>query len=99
MPANIITADDCKRGKPFPDPYLQGAEACKVDIKRCLVVEDAPAGAQSGLAAGAVVLAVGTGYHPKLVRECNPTYYVEDLSQVSAEWREGKLFVTIDQRD
>ena len=44
-------------------------------------MEDAPAGALSGLASGAAVLAVGTGYHPKLVRETNPTYYVEDLSQ------------------
>jgi len=37
-----------------------------------LVVEDAPAGAQSGLAAGSIVLAVGTGYAPKLVKAVSP---------------------------
>ncbi|KAL7413214.1 putative glycerol-1-phosphatase [Mrakia frigida] len=99
MPRDIITADDVSRGKPFPDPYLMGAKRLDVDISRCLVVEDAPAGALSGLAAGSIVLAVGTGYAPKLVQAVNPTYYVDDLSQVSAEWKDGKLFVTINQKD
>lgn len=44
-----------------------------IDIESAgLVVEDAPAGSLSGLASGAAVLAVGTGYHPKLVREVSP---------------------------
>ncbi|KAG9018837.1 hypothetical protein FRB90_009124 [Tulasnella sp. 427] len=35
VPSNFVTADDVSRGKPFPDPYLQGAQKCGVDIEKC----------------------------------------------------------------
>lgn len=57
-PQVIVTADDVERGKPNPDPFLLGAQALGVPAGRCLVVEDAPAGIESGKAAGCAVLAV-----------------------------------------
>jgi mannitol-1-/sugar-/sorbitol-6-phosphatase len=59
-PAALITADDVRRGKPHPDPYLLGAERLGRDPGRCLVVEDAPQGIEAGLAAGMTVVAVTT---------------------------------------
>jgi mannitol-1-/sugar-/sorbitol-6-phosphatase len=59
-PAALITADDVRRGKPHPDPYLLGAERLGRDPGRCLVVEDAPQGIEAGLAAGMTVIAVTT---------------------------------------
>ena len=52
-------------GKPDPAPYLAGAALLGVDPRRCLVVEDAPAGVTAGLAAGAQVIGVRTT-HPDL---------------------------------
>ncbi len=46
------------RGKPNPDPYLLGAEKLGLKPEECVVVEDAPAGILSGLAAGCKVIAV-----------------------------------------
>ncbi|WP_345713532.1 HAD-IA family hydrolase, partial [Kineococcus glutinatus] len=43
-PGAWVTFDDVERGKPDPAPYLLGAERLGVDPRRCLVVEDAPAG-------------------------------------------------------
>lgn len=62
-PAVLITADSIARGKPDPEPFLLGAEGLGVDPARCLVLEDAPAGIASGLAAGMQVIAFRTT-HP-----------------------------------
>jgi len=56
--------------------------ARSISLPPGLVVEDAPAGAQSGLAAGAIVLAVGTGYAPKLVQAVRISLLVLFLSRV-----------------
>ncbi|MDA8490338.1 sugar phosphatase [Kluyvera sp. Awk 3] len=58
MPAVFVTAEQVKRGKPQPDAYLLGAELLGLPPQDCLVVEDALAGVQSGLAAGCHVAAV-----------------------------------------
>lgn len=58
QPAVFITAEQVTRGKPQPDAYLLGAERLGLTPQECLVVEDAPAGIQSGLAAGCHVAAV-----------------------------------------
>lgn len=58
--AVVVTADDVERGKPAPDPYLEGARLLGVRPERCLVVEDAPPGILSGRSAGAATLALLT---------------------------------------
>jgi sugar-phosphatase len=47
----LVTADDVRRGKPDPEPYLVGAAQLGVPPERCLVVEDAPAGQPRALRA------------------------------------------------
>ncbi|WP_157970624.1 HAD-IA family hydrolase [Nakamurella deserti] len=60
MPGELITADDVAVGKPDPAPYVLAAKRLGFESKRCLVVEDAPAGVASGLASGAMVLGLRT---------------------------------------
>lgn len=57
-PAVFVTAEQVQHGKPQPDAYLLGAKLLGLSPQECLVVEDAPAGVQSGLAAGCYVAAV-----------------------------------------
>lgn len=54
----IITGDDTTRGKPFPDPYLKGAAMLGLDIRHCIVVENAPLGVAAAKAAGAHCIAI-----------------------------------------
>lgn len=57
--ANVfVTAECVKHGKPAPDAYLLGAELLGLAAEQCAVVEDAPAGLLSGLAAGCRTIAV-----------------------------------------
>lgn len=57
-PEVFVTAERVKRGKPEPDAYLLGAQLLGLSPQECAVVEDAPAGILSGLAAGCHVIAV-----------------------------------------
>jgi mannitol-1-/sugar-/sorbitol-6-phosphatase len=62
IPDVLMSAEAVEAGKPDPEGYLKAAAALGRDIRRCLVVEDAPAGIQAGQAAGARVLAVATSH-------------------------------------
>jgi HAD superfamily hydrolase (TIGR01509 family) len=54
----VVCGDEVEHKKPHPEPYLTTAEKLGVDITRTVVLEDSFAGVTSGLAAGAVTLAI-----------------------------------------
>ena len=59
-PRVVVGADDVVAGKPSPEGYLQAAERLGVDARRCVVIEDTPAGAEAGRSAGATVIGLTT---------------------------------------
>ena len=61
----VVTSDDVTRHKPHPEPYLQAAAALDFPAAECLVVENAPAGIASAVAAGATCYALGTTLGPE----------------------------------
>lgn len=54
----VVTADDVRRFKPHPEPYLRAASTLGVRPGRCVVLEDSPNGVAAGTAAGCAVVAV-----------------------------------------
>ncbi|MFQ5464235.1 MAG: HAD family hydrolase [Phycisphaerae bacterium] len=54
----IISGDDVARGKPDPQVFALACEALGLAPARCVVIEDAPAGVQAAITAGAVAVAV-----------------------------------------
>ena len=60
-----VTALNVKRGKPAPDPFLQGAALAGVRPEECVVIENAPLGVRSGHTAGCFTVAVTTGPIPR----------------------------------
>lgn len=48
----IITAEDCRQGKPSPEPFLLAAQRLAVPPYRCLVFEDTSTGIAAAQAAG-----------------------------------------------
>jgi mannitol-1-/sugar-/sorbitol-6-phosphatase len=58
VPDVIVDAAAVEEGKPSPVPYLEAAARLSAEPGDCLVIEDSPAGAQSGLRAGMTVWGV-----------------------------------------
>ena len=77
VPPVLVSADDVERGKPDPTCYLVGAELLGAHPRRCLVLEDAPAGIAAGRGAGARVLALRTTHSDQDLREADAI--VDDL--------------------
>jgi mannitol-1-/sugar-/sorbitol-6-phosphatase len=88
-PKLLVTADDVSVGKPAPDPYLLAARLLGVEPRRCLVVEDAPAGVAAGLASGATVLGIATTHQELGV----PT--VNSLADVSISSVDGTVKIEL----
>ncbi|MFD7325439.1 HAD family hydrolase [Streptomyces sp. NPDC059875] len=64
FPGLIVDAASVDEGKPSPAPYLLAAEKLGAGPADCLVVEDAPSGVRSGLAAGMTVWTVNSPTAP-----------------------------------
>jgi HAD superfamily hydrolase (TIGR01509 family) len=63
----MVTGYDVKFGKPHPEPYLLGLGKAGIKAGEALVVENAPLGVQSAVAAGIYTIAVNTGPLPDKV--------------------------------
>jgi len=63
----LVVAEDVRRPKPAPDPFLLAAERIGIPPVKCAVVEDSPTGIAAARAAGCTVLAVATTHaHARL---------------------------------
>lgn len=57
----IVSAFDVKHGKPHPEPYLIALDRAGVAPEEAIVIENAPLGVRSAVAAGITTIAVNTG--------------------------------------
>jgi mannitol-1-/sugar-/sorbitol-6-phosphatase len=92
-PAVVVTASDVERGKPWPDPWLEGARLLGVDPGECVVVEDAVAGLRAARAARcrALVAVLGTTAPEELGPLAD--LVVPDLSHLTTSVEGGRLSV------
>lgn len=93
-PAVVVTADDVARGKPFPDPWLLGAERLGVDPADCLVVEDAVAGLRAARDAYCRALVAVTSTMDRAELEAVADLVVPDLTALHVEAADGTCRVT-----
>jgi mannitol-1-/sugar-/sorbitol-6-phosphatase len=89
IPKHLVTASDIQRGKPDPEPYLRGAQILGVPPADCVVIEDAPAGIQSGKAAGCRVLALRTTSPDSALHAAGADGIVTDCSNIHLQPIDG----------
>ena len=84
----LITAEQVDDGKPDPAGYLRAAALLGVDPAHSVVLEDAPAGVEAGLAAGMTVIAVLTTNDGAALRSAHSR--VPDLRALLLETNSGR---------
>ena len=57
----MVTAFDVKKGKPDPEPYLMALQKGNLKPSQAVVIENAPLGVRSAVAANIFTIAVNTG--------------------------------------
>lgn len=78
VPPLLVSADDVTKGKPHPEGFRLAMARLGQGSGRCLVFEDAPAGVQAGLAAGADVVMVAEHAPPDLPVKA----VIQDFAQI-----------------
>lgn len=68
----VLSGEELKRGKPFPDIFLKTAEKLSVLAKECIVIEDSAAGVTAAVNA-----------HMKVIGYQNPTSGAQNLNGAS----------------
>jgi HAD superfamily hydrolase (TIGR01509 family) len=71
VPDVLVTADEIDSGKPDPAGYLRAACLLGVDPAHSVVLEDAPAGVDAGVAAGMTVIGVLTTNSASALRKAH----------------------------
>ena len=89
IPKHLVTSSDIQRGKPDPEPYLRGAQILGIPPADCVVIEDAPAGIQSGKAAGSRVLALRTTTLDAVLHAVGADWIVTDCSNIHLQPIQG----------
>ena len=85
----MVTAYDVKHGKPHPEPYLMGLSKAGVDTHEAFVIENAPRGVESGVAAGIFTIAVNTGpLHNDVLLSSGADILFPDMKTLSESWDE-----------
>lgn len=82
VPKFVITGSDITIGKPHPEPFQKAAAMVGFPASECLVIEDTPAGIQSGKAAGCRVLALRTTMAESILTHARPDWIVSNLTDV-----------------
>ena len=82
IPKRLITSSDITHGKPHPEPYLKAAAVLGFPAGQCVVVEDVPAGIQSGKAAGARVIAFATTVQAPALRQAGADWILNNCADI-----------------
>lgn len=93
-PEVVITSEDVASGKPDPEPYLAAATRLGLAPEGCVVFEDAPAGIESGRAAGMTTVGLTTTMRADLLVAAD--HVVASLRQVRAELDGDRIAVSLD---
>jgi len=97
LPVTLISGDMVARGKPAPEGYLRAAQRLGRRSDECVVLEDAPAGIDAGLAAGMRVIGVATTYPGSHLTGC--TAIVPELSAISVRRDDAGFVLVLHARD
>jgi beta-phosphoglucomutase-like phosphatase (HAD superfamily) len=81
----IASGDDVTAGKPDPQVFLIAFERLGVSPRNGVVIEDAPAGVQAGLRAGAATLGVTTTQSVEALESAGANRIVASLAGITVD--------------
>jgi len=81
----VVTAEDIRRHKPDPEPYLETTKRLGLATEACLVIEDSVNGVRSAHRAGCHVAGITTSFAAGELEEAGAHIVVDTFGEL-AEW-------------
>ncbi|MFN4110807.1 MAG: HAD family hydrolase [Ignavibacteria bacterium] len=78
----ILTAENFKKAKPNPDPYLEAQKQLGVEVYECVVVENAPLGIEAAKNAGMICIAIETTLEREFLK--NADFIINSIEELPA---------------
>lgn len=78
--AHVVSGETCARGKPHPDPYLEGLRRTGASAARALAFEDSPAGIRAAVAAGIRVIGLRSSLPDAALRAAGAMATIQDFT-------------------
>jgi sugar-phosphatase len=83
VPERLITANQVTKGKPHPQPFLEGAALLGFAPDECVVFEDSSSGTVAGRAAGCIVVATTFSHSIESLDAAH--HLIEDVTGICVE--------------
>ena len=88
-PDRLISSRDVRHGKPHPEPYLMALDRAGLQPWEALVVENAPLGVRSAVAARIFTVAVNTGpLQPQTLTNEGAHLVFPSMNALAEQWEE-----------
>ena len=88
-PDRLISSRDVRHGKPHPEPYLMALDRAGLQPWEALVVENAPLGVRSAVAARIFTVAVNTGpLQPQTLTNEGAHLVFPSMNALAKQWEE-----------
>lgn len=83
----MVTGKDVNIGKPHPEPYLKALERSGYESNEVFVIENAPLGVESSVAANIYTIAINTGILPNTeLKEKRADIIVSNVDELQDWW-------------
>ena len=76
----IVIGDECSRGKPNPEPYLEAMRQLDVRPQDCIAFEDSQSGMRAAARSGAFGIGVCSGVEPDRLHEAGARATITDFT-------------------
>lgn len=81
----LVIGDECPRGKPAPDPYIEAMKRLDVAPADCIAFEDSPSGMQAAAASGAYAVGIRSSANETTLRAAGAAVTLEDYTDPALE--------------
>jgi HAD superfamily hydrolase (TIGR01509 family) len=76
----LVSGEECARGKPHPDPYLEAMALLEVPPARAIAFEDSPSGIRSARASGAYTVGIRSSLDDAGLRAAGADITLQDFT-------------------
>jgi HAD superfamily hydrolase (TIGR01509 family) len=76
---SVVLGDECKRGKPDPEPYLEAMRRLNVQPAQAIAFEDSPSGLRAARASGALSIGLRTSLDNTALRAAGAHFTIRDF--------------------